>query len=110
MGLSGDLEAFGLAELLQVLVMGKKSGVLTLAQGKTPGGLLVLQDGRLVHAASAAGLEGEQALFAFLREAQGLFTFRTFAAGEAESFPTTITRSLDSLLLTAHRGDAQSRS
>jgi len=40
MGLSGDLEAFGLAELLQVLVMGKKSGVLTLAEGGTSGGLL----------------------------------------------------------------------
>ncbi|MCZ7662018.1 MAG: DUF4388 domain-containing protein [Thermoleophilia bacterium] len=106
MGLSGDLEEFGLAELLQVLVMGKKSGVLMLDRGLTPGGVLVLSDGRLTHAAMEGGAEGEPAFFEMLHISSGLFTFHGGRDEETAGFPTTITRSVEGLLLEAHYGCA----
>jgi hypothetical protein len=97
MGLSGDLTAFGVAELLQILSMGKKSGVLHLRGEATRGSLTLLQ-GRVVDAEVEDGAVGEEAFFALLDVHQGRFTFRQDFDGEGRQ---SIRRTLDALLLDA---------
>jgi hypothetical protein len=97
MSLSGDLTEFGLTELLQVLSMSKKSGVLVL-RGDVAHGTLTLLNGRLVDAEVESGPVGEAAFFTLLEVRQGRFVFR----GEVdEEGRRSISRTLDSLLLDA---------
>lgn len=96
--MNGDLEDFGLAELLQVLSMGRRSGVLEL-QGDRRSGRIVLQSGGVVDASAFGAERGEAAFFELLANRSGPFSFR---AREGVDAPTiTISRSLNSLLIEA---------
>ena len=97
MGLSGDLTAFGVAELLQILSMGKKSGVLNV-RGDAAQGKLTLVRGRVVDAQVEGGAVGEEAFFALLDIHHGRFTFRQDFDDEGRQ---SISRTLDALLLDA---------
>lgn len=71
--LRGNLSQMGLADLLQMLAMNKRSGTVTVT---LPGGHgdIRVEEGEIVDA-SYRRLEGEKALFRLLREASGHFTF-----------------------------------
>lgn len=102
MGLSGDLRDFDLSEVLQILVMGRKTGVLELAEEGNGGvhGKVWLVQGRVVHAARNEDLEGVAALVEMLHRAEGRFSFEASSVPEPEG-PVTINRTLDGLLLEA---------
>ena len=96
MGLAGNLGEFHLGELLQVLSIGRKTGLVTI-KGDVASGRLALVSGRVVDAVIDGGEHGEGAFFALLGNAAGSFRFLTDAA--AADLPPTIDRALDSLLL-----------
>lgn len=102
LGLSGDLRDFDLSEVLQILVMGRKTGVLELAEEGNGGvhGKVWLVQGRVVHAARNEDLEGVAALVEMLHRAEGRFSFEASSVPEPEG-PVTINRTLDGLLLEA---------
>ncbi|MHB0978499.1 MAG: DUF4388 domain-containing protein [Thermoleophilia bacterium] len=104
LGLSGDLRDFGLSEVLQILVMGRKTGVLELAEaGNGVHGKVWLVQGRVVHATRNGDLEGVAALLEMLHQAEGRFSFEASSVPETEG-PVTINRTLDGLLLEASMG------
>lgn len=108
MGLSGDLGDFDLSEVLQILVMGRKTGVLELTEsgdGRAVGKVWLLQ-GRVTHAEKGEGAEGVAALVEMIRSATGRFVFETSDPAESEG-PVTIDRSLDALLLEASADAAE---
>lgn len=75
-GLAGDLELFGLPNLLQTLAEATVSGMLTLndSEGETSG-LIVMEGGRLLDA-QAGKLRGNEAIYQlFERPAPGTFSF-----------------------------------
>jgi len=102
MGFVGDLRDFSLKEVLQILVLGRKTGKLTIGEEKNGdgAGLIALLQGRVVHAEMPGGGEGVRALVAMLDVNEGRFRFETV---EPDGFdaPTTIERTLESLLLEA---------
>ena len=61
MGLAGNLGEFHLGELLQVLSMGRKTGVVTI-KGDVASGRLTLVSGRVVDAAIDDGGAGRGSL------------------------------------------------
>ena len=97
MSVSGDLNEFGVAELLQVLNISRKTGVLAL-QGGGVSGALTLAQGRLVDARLKDGPEGEEAFFALVGMLEGRFLFR---GTEELAGMRTISRPLEALLLEA---------
>jgi hypothetical protein len=99
MALRGELSDFGVSELLQILSMGKKSGILELCGGESPGSLTLL-DGRLVDAGSGESV-GERAVFLLLENRGGRFTFTPASIEELGTREVTVQRNLDSLLLEA---------
>lgn len=72
-GISGSLSEMGLAELIQVLVAGKKSGRLSLRLGDKVGDVY-LNIGEVVQAVLDE-LEGEEAFLALFNHTEGEFTF-----------------------------------
>ncbi len=96
MGLTGSLDEFRLGELLQVLSMGRKTGMVTV-QGDVASGSLALVRGRVIDAIVDDGHRGEVAFFALLRNAAGSFRFHSDEA--AADSPSSIERPLESLLL-----------
>lgn len=96
MGLAGNLGEFHLNELLQVLGMGRKTGVVTI-KGDVASGRLNLVSGRVVDASSEGVGRGEPAFFVLLQNAGGSFRFVTDPA--VADLPVTIDRALESLLL-----------
>lgn len=102
MGLSGDLRDFHLSEVLQILVMGRKTGVVELGSGNGAASpdRVWLRNGRVVHAERADGSEGVSALVEMLHTTEGRFLFESSAPTEAEG-RVTIDRSLEGLLLEA---------
>lgn len=101
-GLSGDLKDFDLSEILQILVMGRKTGVLELAEADNGGahGKVWLVQGRVVHAIRNGDMEGVEALVEMLHHREGRFSFEATSVPEPEG-PVTINRTLDGLLLEA---------
>jgi hypothetical protein len=95
LSLSGQLADFGVAELLQILSMGKKSGVLAI-EGDQAQGQVYLNEGRLVHAADERGLDGEAAFRRLAANRSGRFSF---TLGTRPDIPTTIRRPLQTMLL-----------
>jgi hypothetical protein len=75
-GLSGDLELFGLPVLLQTLAQTEASGILRITTGSgEPLGTLALEKGRL-RGARLGALQGPDAVYQLLqRPAAGSFTF-----------------------------------
>lgn len=107
-GLQGSLAALDIAEVIQLLTNGRKSGRLTISIGAGEG-LLVLERGRLVHA-EFSGLTGEPALGALLStsraEAGGHFRFEPRVHGGTGDVPHTIEKSVSQLLLGVETDDA----
>ena len=108
MGLSGDLRDFDLSEVLQILAMGKKTGILELADAADGGdrGSVWLRDGRVMHAVRAPDLQGVPALMDLLSTARGRFSFESATPSDPET-PVTIDRTLEGLLLEASTTEAQ---
>ena len=79
-GLTGNLKDFALAELLQALDLGRKTGRVAVASDDLRGELL-LREGRVV-GASFGGLDGEDAAYALLSLGDGTFGFEARAVEE----------------------------
>lgn len=71
--IEGALSQLGIADLLQILSMNKRSGKLSLARGADRGEIHV-GEGRPLNA-KIAGAEGEKALFRLLSWTEGTFSF-----------------------------------
>lgn len=95
--LRGNLSQMGLADLLQMLAMNKRSGTVGVTTS-IGGGEIRLDDGEIVDA-TFRRLEGEKALFRLLREANGSFAFNVGRG----SGPRRITTSSHGLLMDAMR-------
>jgi hypothetical protein len=98
-GLTGELEGFGLPELLQILAQGKKSGVLAI-MGDASQGSLTLMSGRLVDV-RAGETVGEDAFFSLLGNVAGRFSFSRITDEQVFTDGSTIDRTVDALLLEA---------
>ena len=107
---TGAFEVMKLAEAMQGIVFGEKTGhlVLTLPSGR---GVIVFERGKVVHA-EFFGLIGETAFAALLvaahGEVQGSFAFEALAALPANAM-RTINRDLKQLLLNAAIGIDEGR-
>jgi hypothetical protein len=97
MGISGSLSDVSLTELLQLMVWGQKTGVLTVFWRGTSGRMYV-QEGQVVHA-TFAGEQGDAAAYRLLSREGGSFTWEPGPA----ACPTTIETSSQNLLLEAAR-------
>lgn len=97
MGISGSLSDVSLVELLQLMLWGQKTGVITVFWRGTSGRLFV-QEGQVVHA-SFAGEQGEPAAYRLLSRDGGSFTWESGPA----ACPTTIETSTQNLLLETAR-------
>jgi CheY-like chemotaxis protein len=98
--LRGSLGVMDLAEITQAISISGKTGHLTasLAAGEA---VVWFVSGRAVHA-QFHGLDGERAFHALIaaaHEDDGDFCFDPVDPAEAQSFPKTIARSVDQLLL-----------
>ncbi len=98
--LTGDLGDFGLADILQVLALGRRSGHLLL-EGDQTRGRLVIARGEVVHAEADGGDPGEPAFFILMENEAGDFRFLSAEQEEVTASEVTIQRKLDSLLVQA---------
>ncbi|KAA3614167.1 MAG: response regulator [Calditrichaeota bacterium] len=71
-GFAGDLSDLSIVELVQMLNLNKKSGVLHIKADVD--GEIYLKDGQL-HAASCKGLDGEEAVYKLVEQLKGKFNF-----------------------------------
>lgn len=95
--IEGSLSEVGLPDVLQLLALGGKTGILHLREG-TSEGSLYLREGQIVHARSE-DLEGEEAAYALAAWSSGRFAFEPGTTSPA----TTINRSSTALLMEAAR-------
>ncbi len=95
--LRGNLSQMGLADLLQMLAMNKRSGTVTVNLSGGNGEIRV-EEGEIVDA-SYRRMEGEKALFRLLRESSGNFAFNPQRA----SGPRRITGAGHGLLMDGMR-------
>lgn len=73
----GSLSEIGLAPLLTMLEMEKKSGLLRLSQGRNKC-ILYLKDGDVIRTRrNSGGMRGAEAVFDALRWSEGTFQFKT---------------------------------
>jgi DNA-binding response OmpR family regulator len=71
-GFGGDLSDLSIVELVQMLNLNKKSGVLNIKAGVS--GEIFLKDGQL-HAANCTDLQGEKAVYKLVEQLDGKFNF-----------------------------------
>ncbi|RYE92951.1 MAG: DUF4388 domain-containing protein, partial [Myxococcales bacterium] len=95
--LRGDLQQVSLVDLLQLLAMNRRSGVLTVATGAGAGELRIA-DGEVLDSVYRR-LEGEKAFYRLLTEREGSFVF---SPGGPPAM-ARITRSTSMLLMEAMR-------
>lgn len=97
--LEGSLGVMDLAEVSQAISLGRKTGVLalTLTNGQ---GVVIFVTGRVIHA-EFKGQQGEPAFSALMVAAQrgGTFRFSPLPRHEMPDTPTTISKSVEQLLL-----------
>jgi len=97
--LEGSLGVMDLAEVSQAISLGRKTGVLavTLTNGQ---GVVIFVAGRVIHA-EFKGQQGEPAFAALMVAAQrgGTFRFSPLPRHEMPDTPTTISKSVEQLLL-----------
>jgi hypothetical protein len=91
--LTGSLSEVAAADVIQLIGMGRKTGVLTIV-GKEDRALLYFDEGRPVHAV-CGGLTGEEAVYSVLALTSGDFSFE---ASEVDC-PRTISDDIQSLIL-----------
>ncbi len=102
--LKGDLESISLMDVVQLLHVNRKSGMLQVASGKD-GGVLYFSRGEIVHAESQAQ-RGEMAAFEILEWATGQFEFLSTQI----QAPSTIRRTVPDLLMdSARQSDSRKR-
>lgn len=83
---TGSLAEMSVADVIEVLAKGKKSGLLRLRSARSPGpGEVWLDTGKIIHAVSPPEQVGETALWTLLRLSEGEFLF------ESGIFPPTRT-------------------
>ena len=97
MGLDGNLEDFPLADVLQLINMGSRTGLLTINDGNQQAHIW-FEHGQAVHA-QASGLEGEKAVYETFNWKEGRFNFDTDATTAARS----ITLDCQNLIMEAVR-------
>ena len=97
-GFAGSLEDVGVPELVQVMQLTKKSGVVRVYIGKREARLWI-SAGEVI-AASFDELEGDEAFFKLFPHRVGLFEFRPL---EFVDRPPTITMATPALLVAAFR-------
>jgi len=97
MGFSGSLEDFGLSDVLQLIHIGRRTGVLVVESDGQKAEIF-FQDGEAVHAV-LGDITGEQAVYKVFNWSRGSFDF------EAKIVPTpkTITFGSQNLILEATR-------
>lgn len=71
-GFSGDLKDLSIVELVQMLNLNKKSGILHIESDSN--GKIYLKDGEL-HAVESGSLKGEEAMYALVAKTSGTFRF-----------------------------------
>jgi DNA-binding response OmpR family regulator len=71
-GFSGDLKDLSIVELVQMLNLNKKSGILHIQTQQS--GKVYLKDGQL-HAVEAGKIVGEEAMYKLVAETEGAFNF-----------------------------------
>jgi hypothetical protein len=83
MGLDGNLEDFPLADVLQLINMGSRTGLLSITNADTTAKIW-FERGQAVHA-DVGGLEGEKAVYETFNWREGRFTFDTDAVTQLRS-------------------------
>lgn len=83
MGLDGNLEDFPLADVLQLINMGSRTGLLSITNADTTAKIW-FERGQAVHA-EVGGLEGEKAVYETFNWREGRFTFDTDAVTQLKS-------------------------
>ncbi|HGY57009.1 MAG TPA: response regulator [Caldithrix abyssi] len=71
-GFSGDLKDLSIVELVQMLNLNKKSGILHIHSDEE--GRIYLKDGQL-YAVEAGDLQGEEAMYKLVAKTEGTFSF-----------------------------------
>jgi hypothetical protein len=102
MALTGDLKEFQLQEVLQILALGRKTGILALS-GDRVHGTIVLSTGQLLDA-RAGQLSGESAFLALADNRGGTFTFTSLPVDELPAPERPFVRSLEALLIELSAG------
>ncbi|MBI4650125.1 DUF4388 domain-containing protein [Candidatus Desantisbacteria bacterium] len=83
MGLEGDLSHFSLPDIIQLIGMGKRTGMLGLKRGKDEG-VIYFNDGQPVHAIYNT-LKGEEAAYNLFNWNHGSFKFENSIAAPSET-------------------------
>jgi len=78
--LTGSLQEIEPADLIQLVVMGRKSGVLTVTQGRDRT-ILYFREGRLIHAEGTEAPDPRQVVYTFVGKKKGNFVFETREPG-----------------------------
>ncbi|HEY4175808.1 MAG TPA: DUF4388 domain-containing protein [Kofleriaceae bacterium] len=104
-GLAGDASQVPIPDILTMLELTRKSGVLHISVGPATG-RVILEGGRLVHA-EVGNITGADAFFVLLQYNGGLYRFEP---GEVADAPRTIVMRVSEMLLeSAIREDSQVR-
>jgi len=101
--LTGTLGEFSLADIIQLINMGGKSGRLALRNGSSDEGSLFFEGGFVVHA-SWGSLEGETAAHSLIALDGGTFEF---TPGEAPSKKTVMLAGYELLMRVAQKADEE---
>ena len=101
--LTGTLGEFSLADIIQLINMGGKSGRLALRNGFSDEGSLFFEGGFVVHA-SWGSLEGEAAAHSLIALDGGTFEF---TPGEAPSKKTVMLAGYELLMRVAQKADEE---
>ncbi|MDF1526399.1 MAG: DUF4388 domain-containing protein [bacterium] len=101
--LTGTLGEFSLADIIQLINMGGKSGRLALVNGFSDEGSLYFEGGFVVHA-SVGSLEGEGAAQSLIALAEGTFKF---TPGERPGKKTVMLAGYELLMRVAQKVDEE---
>lgn len=105
--LAGALDGFALADVLQLLELGARSGVLAVDGGPLGGGRVLVREGRVVNVTtsdrSAAGVA--DAVATLLEVPRGRWAFHASEIPEADArTPSDVGMSISAILVEAARG------
>jgi CheY-like chemotaxis protein len=98
--LAGDFSAIGFPDLVSIIEMGRRSGVLSIATAHLVGQVF-FDTGRVIHAVYG-NLSGVDAFYRFVGESDGQFEFSPCASCSNE-IPETIQQSVTALIMEGAR-------